>query len=186
MSGSADDVLRELRRGDHDAFARLVQEYQHRLFGLTLMILRDRSAAEEITQDAFIRAFTHIGQYDTRRPFYPWLATIAVRLSQNRLRAGRSQTLDINDPRLSPETDTALDTLLADERNRRLWRAVATLPYGERTAVMLFYNHEMSVSEIASALGVTSGTVKTLLFRARRHLRSRLEAETSRSRTERI
>jgi RNA polymerase sigma-70 factor (ECF subfamily) len=163
-----------------------VDKYQGRLFGLALMILRDRSAAEEITQDAFIRAYTHIAQYDTRRPFYPWLATIAVRLSQNRLRGGRAQVLAIDDAGPSPEADTALDMLLADERNRRLWRAVATLPYGERTAVILFYNQEMSVRDIATALGVTAGTVKTLLFRARRHLRSRLEALTGAGQTERI
>jgi len=55
-----------------------------------------------------------------------------------------------------------------------LWQSVAALPSGERTAVMLYYRDEMAVGDIARALGVTTGTIKTLLFRARRHLRGRL------------
>ena len=60
--------------------------YQDRLFGLVLMMVRQPAGAEEVTQDAFVRAYTHIQHYDDHRPFYPWLATIAVRLAQNWLR----------------------------------------------------------------------------------------------------
>jgi RNA polymerase sigma-70 factor, ECF subfamily len=76
----------------------------------------------------------------------------------------------------------ALATLITDERARQLWQAVARLSSGERTAVILHYRDEMAVRDIARALGVTSGTVKTLLFRARRHLRERMtpiQRETS-------
>jgi RNA polymerase sigma-70 factor (ECF subfamily) len=72
-----------------------------------------------------------------------------------------------------------LNSLLADERDREIWRAVAALPSGERTAVILYYREDMTVRDIAHALGVTVGTVKTLLFRARRHLRVRLQATTA-------
>ena len=80
------DVIRDARRGDREAFAHLVHTYQGRLFGLVSMMTRDRAGAEEVTQDAFVRAYTHIDRYDQSRPFYPWLATIAVRLAQNWLR----------------------------------------------------------------------------------------------------
>ena len=69
----------------------------------------------------------------------------------------------------------ALRALIADERSRGLWQKVAALPSGERTAVILYYRDEVPVRDIARALGVTTGTIKTLLFRARRHLRSRLQ-----------
>lgn len=72
----------------------------------------------------------------------------------------------------------ALTMLIANERDRRLWQAVAALSSGERTAVILYYRDEMPVRDIAGALGVTTGTIKTLLFRARRHLRGRLDAAT--------
>jgi RNA polymerase sigma factor (sigma-70 family) len=67
-----------------------------------------------------------------------------------------------------------LAALIAGEDDRRLWRSVAALPSGERTAAILYYREDLSVQQIAFALGVTAGTVKTLLFRARRRLRHTL------------
>jgi RNA polymerase sigma-70 factor (ECF subfamily) len=170
------EVIRAVRRGDREAFGLLVQRYQGRLFGLAFMIVRDQAGAEDVTQDAFVRAYTRLDHYDDRRPFYPWLATIAVRLSQNRLRSRVARREDpppdTTEPGVRP---VALDLLMDDERGRALWRAVAALPSGERTAVMLYYRDELSIGDAARVLGVTSGTVKTLLFRARRHLREHFE-----------
>ena len=167
-----------VRGGDREAFSQLVELYQRRLFGLTLMMLRDPPGAEEVTQDAFVRAFTHLDLYDERRPFYPWIATIAVRLAQTWLRRHARVTEREGaalDPALEPAaTSDPLGGLITDESGRRLWQAVAALPSGERTAAFLYYRQEMKVNDIARALGVTSGTVKTLLFRARRRLRIRM------------
>ena len=168
------DALRAVRSGDVQAYRVVVERYQRRLFGLALMLTRQPSAAEDVAQDAFVRAFTHLNTYDERRPFYPWLSTIAVRLAQNWLQkharavARESQA---SAPDQSGETADPLATLIADERGRRLWGAVAALPVGERTAALLYYRQDMGVDEIARALGVTNGTVKTHLFRARRRLR---------------
>ena len=164
------------RRGNRTAFARLVQLYERRLFSLSVMMTRDRSGAEEVTQDAFVRAFVHLDAYDERRPFYPWLATIAVRLAQNWL-TQRTRISRRDGSQLQPEFDTAsatvdpLSELIADESDRRLWQTVAALPYGERTTVILYYRQDMAVRDIARAMGVTGGTVKTMLFRARQRLR---------------
>ena len=97
-------AVQAFRRGEGKAFNRLVELYQGRLFGLVLMMVRDPCEAEEVTQDAFVRAFTRLHLYDENRPFYPWLATIAVRLSQTWLRqrarvSARETTL------LRPEID---------------------------------------------------------------------------------
>jgi RNA polymerase sigma-70 factor (ECF subfamily) len=174
------DVVREIRRGDRDAFGHLVHRYQNRLFGLVVMMVREPAGAEEVTQDAFVRAYTHLDHYDEQRPFYPWLASIAVRLAQNWLRRhGRTVRREgaslatAQEPSVAP---FALDALIANERRRDVWQAVAALSSGERTAVILYYRDAMAVRDIAAALGVTSGTIKTLLFRARRHLRMRLQA----------
>jgi RNA polymerase sigma-70 factor, ECF subfamily len=86
VSPSDREIVERVRRGDRDAFGELVQRYQGRLFGLVLMMVRRRDAAEDVAQEAFVRAFTHLDQFDRTRPFYPWLATIAVRLAQNWLR----------------------------------------------------------------------------------------------------
>ena len=165
-----------VRSGDREAFAQIVQVYGRRLFGLSLMMTRDPSGAEEVVQDAFVRAFANLDAYDARRPFYPWISTIAVRLSQNWL-VQRSRRHTREGAELGSEHDAPsggadpLAGMIADERDRRLWRSVAALPSGERTAMILYYRQDMSVGEIASAIGVSSGTIKTLLFRGRQRLR---------------
>jgi RNA polymerase sigma-70 factor (ECF subfamily) len=105
-----------------------------------------------------------------------------VRLSQNWLRRhGRTVRIEgasletAQEPAASPG---ALAALITSERSRGLWQAVAGLSSGERTALLLHYRDEMSVLEIARALGVSTGTIKTLLFRGRRHLRDRLQTTT--------
>jgi RNA polymerase sigma factor (sigma-70 family) len=180
VSDADGDVVRDVRRGNRDAFGTLVDRYQGRLFGLALVMVRDRGGAEEVTQDAFVRAYTCLAQYDDTRPFYPWLATVAVRLSQNWLRRHgrdvRREGTSLDDAHEPSQTASALGELLADERGARLWQAVAALPSGQRTALILHYRDARPVADVARALGVTAGTIKTLLFRARRRLRERLDA----------
>jgi RNA polymerase sigma-70 factor, ECF subfamily len=172
-------AVHAVREGDRPAFAIIIESLQRRLFGLALMMTRDPAGAEEVVQDAFVRAFNHLEAYDARRPFYPWLSTIAVRLAQNWL-IQRARLRSREGTELEPEHDAAsaevnpLEELIEDERDRRLWEAVSSLPSGERTAVILYYRQEMSVGEIASAIGVTTGTIKTLLFRGRQRLRREL------------
>ena len=168
-------AIQAVRRGDREAYARLVELYQKRLYGLALTMVRDPSGAEEVTQDAFVRAYTHLDAYDEERPFYPWITTIAVRLAQNWLRR-HTQVRQREGTELEAKLELAgqadpLVELITDESERHLWRSVAALPSGERTAVHLRYRQDMKVKDVARALGVTSGTVKTLLFRARRKLR---------------
>lgn len=143
------------------------------------MMTRDPAGAEEVVQDAFVRAFAHLDAYDASRPFSPWISTIAVRLAQNwlvrraQVRAREGTPLDPEDGAVSGDADP-LSELIADERDRQLWRAVSALPSGERTAMILYYRQDMGVREIASAIGVATGTVKTLLFRGRQRLRRTL------------
>jgi RNA polymerase sigma-70 factor (ECF subfamily) len=179
VDASDREIVRDVRRGDREAFGQLVRKYQNRVFSLTLMMVRQRDGAEEVAQDAFVRAYTHIHQYDENRPFYPWLAAIAVRIAQNWLRArGRTTRVEGSSLDTAKEPGTsaaALTTLIADEQSCRLWQMVAALSSGERTTLTLYYRDGLPVGDIARALGVTDGTVKTLLFRARRHLRERLQ-----------
>ena len=173
------DIVQRVRAGDVDAFGQIVKGYERRVFALAVMILRNREGADDVTQDAFVRAFERLDLYDVRRPFYPWLATITVRLSRNWLArhspGARSETpIQPESTAYASAAPAALDVLVAEDEGRHLWRLVERLPLGERTAVVLHYRQELSVSEVASAIGVTAGTVKTLLFRARQHLRASL------------
>lgn len=169
-------AIAAVRGGDAEAFATVVEIYRRRIFGLVLMTTRDRDAAEDVMQQSFIRAYTNLARYDQRRDFHPWLATIAIRLAQNWLkRQGRTAAREHTGTPLEHEDTTTPDLLgglIEDENARRLWLAVAALPQGERMAVLLHYREEMKIGEVAGALGVTEGTVKTLLFRGRRKLRN--------------
>ena len=187
--GLVREAVDAIRGGDRSAFARVVELYKRRLFSLSVMTTRDRSGAEEVTQDAFVRAFVHLQTYDERRPFYSWLATIAVRLAQNWL-TRQTRISRREGSQLRPDFDTAsatvdpLSELIADESDRRLWQTVARLPYGERTTVILYYRQDMTVRDIARAMGVTGGTVKTMLFRARHRLRDTVrETRSGKERT---
>ena len=151
--GVAGAAIRAVRLGDREAYGRLVELYQGRIFGLALIIVRHRSGAEEVAQDTFLRAFTHLDQYDEHRPFYPWIATIAVRLAQNWLK--RHARVTMHEPAVLEQMDepatTAdlLDELITDERSRHLWRSVAGLPSGERTVIILYYHDDMKIRDIA-------------------------------------
>ena len=169
------EAIAEVRAGRRDAYERVVELCQSRLLSFAISLLKDYGAAQELTQDAFVRAYRYLDRFDDRRPFYPWLATIAFRLAQDRWqRQRRDRELARRYGAASEEGvagDDALRTVIADEESRRLWQAVQGLPGGERAAALLFYRQELSIREAARVLGVSSGTVKTLLFRARRHLR---------------
>jgi RNA polymerase sigma-70 factor (ECF subfamily) len=129
VNASDRDVVLDVRQGNRDAFGRLVRTYQRRLFGLVMMMVRDQAGAEEVAQDAFVRAFTHLAHYDERRPFYPWLASIAVRLAQNWLvsrgRTVRREGTALESAPEPAEDPSALAGLVAGERRRELWDAVA-------------------------------------------------------------
>ena len=177
------DIVQRVRAGDVDAFGQIVKGYERRVFALAVVILRNREAADDVTLDAFVRAFERLDLYDVRRPFYPWLATITMRLSMNWLArhspgARRETPIQPESSASASAAPAALDVLVAADEGRHLWRLVERLPLGERTAVVLHYRQELSVSEVASAIGVTAGTVKTLLFRARQHLRASLAGAT--------
>ena len=177
------DIVQRVRAGDVDAFGQIVKGYERRVFALAVMILRNREGADDVTQDAFVRAFERLDLYDVRRPFYPWLAAITLHLSRNWLArhspgARRETPIQPESSAYASAAPAALDVLVAEDEGRHLWRLVERLPLGERTAVVLHYRQELSVSEVASAIGVTAGTVKTLLFRARQHLRASLAGAT--------
>lgn len=163
-----------VRAGDPDAFAVIVAACQRRLYALALMMMREPAAAEDVAQDALVRAWRQLDRYDESRPLYPWLAAICVRLSQDALRAGKRRLLRegeaLAEADRGPSAD-ALTGMVDEDQSVRLWRALEDLPSGQRTAAFLYYRQDLPVRDVAAGLGVTEGTVKTLLFRARQSLR---------------
>jgi RNA polymerase sigma-70 factor (ECF subfamily) len=171
------EAIRAVRAGDVQAYAAIVERFQGPLMTLCTAMLRDRQAAEELAQDTLVRAYERLDTFDASRPMKPWLFRIAHRLAQQGWRASRReqarrQAAAAAMDRHRGEPGPA-EKLLAVERSERLWQAVSRLPMAQRTAVVLYYREDQTVQRVAEAMGISPGTVKTHLLRAR----SRIQAE---------
>jgi RNA polymerase sigma factor (sigma-70 family) len=175
------DAVNAVRAGDALAHETIVRHFQRTVTTLCTAILKDRQAAEELAQDVFVKAYQRLDTFDVRRPMKPWLAKIAYRLAQQRWRSAAScakhrRELAEAVQRRNCATATPLDGLIQQEQSDLLWRAVYNLPITRRTAVVLYYRERLPLKQIADVMCVTSGTVKTHLFRARTQLRANLLA----------
>src|SRR5258705_408222 len=177
-AGDAPRFLDRLRAGDVPAFEELVMTYQHRVFGVALRMLGSRAEAEEVAQEAFVRAHRALGEFRGDAKLSTWLYAITSRLCLNRLASGeRRMTRQGEDAllRLSdagPRPDAALERR---ELESALGRAIAELPEDRRILVVLRHIEGLSYEEIAQVLELELGTVRSRLHRARADLKEKLE-----------
>jgi RNA polymerase sigma-70 factor, ECF subfamily len=167
-------LIAKVAQGNERAFLIIYDRYVSRVHGLTLRILGDPMLAEEATQDAFLKLWSHAHQYQADRgPFLPWLLTIAhhVALDRVRLETRRPALSDSNDPEDVWQTIPALETTGEEARWRSLYFAVQSLPSDHRKVIELAYYQGLSQSEIAEVLGWPLGTVKTRVRAAMEKLR---------------
>jgi len=175
--GDDSDLEERLRRGDPRAFEDLVIAYQHRVFGVALRMLRNRSEAEEIAQEVFLRVHRAVEDFRGEAKLSTWLYAITSRLCLNRLASGER--------RMAREGEESLERLRADadpaahaergELEAALQRAITELPEERRVVVVLRDFEGLSYEEIAAALDLPLGTVRSRLHRARTDLKEKLE-----------
>lgn len=180
-----DEIIRLCQQGRSEGFARLLDLYQGRVYRRAYCFLHHREDALDVTQDVFLRVLHAIRHFERGRPIWPWLRQVTTNTCLNRLRATRSspQTLSLDDDR------ERVQTLLSDSDPERLamvawdraWleRALGELPPMQRMAVVLRHQEGLSYEEIAQAMNLPLGTVKTCLFRARRALRAARQKENA-------
>ena len=178
---ASDEALAERVRasGDVAAFGVLVTRYRARVVALARRMLASTSLdeAEDVAQEAFVAAYDKRLSFRRGEPFRPWLYRIAVNRCLDRLRAQsrRPALLEIASvPEPVGEGGDPLEVLLTEEGEQRLSAAVAALPPKLRAVFLLRHIDDLSYEEIAAAVGVPLGTVKTHLFRARALLRAAL------------
>jgi RNA polymerase sigma-70 factor (ECF subfamily) len=163
------------------AFSILVEKYQGPVLRLCLRHLA-RADAEDMAQETFVRAFTHIRAFDPQRPLLPWLFTIARRLCIDRLRKKKPVLGNDGHRERVPDPGKNIEqTAAARQEIRLLAAALAELERGPREAVALYHFEGLSYRDIAHALEVPQGTVMTWLHRGRVALRKAVWGETSRS-----
>lgn len=175
--------VQQARRGDRSAFSRLVEAYQRPVFNLTYRMLGSVEEAEDAAQEAFLRAYSRLGQYDPEMKFSTWLFSIANHYCIDRLRKRRTtqisiddnpvlQNLEGDDPRPEPHA-------LQQEARIEVQNMLERLAPEYRTPLVLRYWEDLSYEEIAESMNVTVATVKSRLFRARQQLAALYKEQTS-------
>jgi len=160
--------------GDTAAFSGLVQRWQSPLVNLAWRFCRDRGRAEEMAQEAFLRAFRNLAQWRGDAAFSTWLFALAANVYRTELRRIPATMLSLDEIAEPPDSRVSASAAFDEaSRDEALRRAVLALPPKYRDAVLLFYFHEQDVPTAARTLRVPEGTIKARLFRGRELLRSK-------------
>jgi RNA polymerase sigma-70 factor, ECF subfamily len=167
--------------GDTAAFEGIVRRWQTPLVNLAWRFCRDRGRAEEIAQEAFLRAFRNLAQFRGESAFSTWLFALATNLCRTEVSRLPATPLSLDEIAEPPDPRRAGSVLEQSFRDESIRRAVLALPPKYRDAVLLFYFHEQDVPAAARTLGVPEGTVKARLFRGRELLRAKFSRHASRS-----
>jgi RNA polymerase sigma-70 factor (ECF subfamily) len=166
---AADLLVERARRRDPRAFEELYRCHHRRVYGLALRLTRDACRAEELTQDAFVRAWEALPGFRGESAFATWLHGLTVRVFLESSRAERRRT-----ERIEPADDSEMYLVevrrALPETSLALEKAVAGLPDGARVPLVLYAVEGYSYEEIARLLGLALGTVKAQIHRARRLL----------------
>jgi len=177
VSEPADDLLiSQTLSGDQKSYEILVKRYQKRVHRLAQRLVRDADAADDVAQEAFIRAYYALSRYEQGRNFYFWLSRIAVNLALNHLsREKRLVALPEDDTNLDPALSTD-PTAEADasQLKVRIGEAIEKLPLHQRSVLLLRAQEGLSYQEIARNLDISIGTVMSRLSRARQALKELL------------
>jgi RNA polymerase sigma-70 factor (ECF subfamily) len=187
MSAEVTDLslVQRVQRGDKAAFDALVLKYQHKLVKLVSRYTRNPAEAEDVAQEAFIKAYRALPQFRGDSAFYTWLYRIAINTAKNavvsRDRSPIDYDLDLQNPGESYEvqsrmkdSETPEGLVLTEEIRRTVNSAIDELPEDLRTAIMLRELEGLSYEEIAAAMDCPVGTVRSRIFRAREAIDRRL------------
>lgn len=181
MVPSDAELARQALAGSQEAYRALVTRYAAAAVNVATRLVRDRALAEDLAQEAFARAFSRLKTYDPTRKFSSWFFQVLHNVSVDYLRRKRIDTMSLDTLQDAgypgPPADAAESPHAAAERTSlgaALTRALSTLRTEYREALVLRYQQELSVEEIAEVLGLPVGTVKTYLHRGRKELADRM------------
>jgi RNA polymerase sigma-70 factor (ECF subfamily) len=173
-------LIARIAGGEPHRFGVLVDRYQRRLWWMCLRMLGDPDEADEAVQEAFVRAWERLGEFDPAQRFYPWVFTIARNRCRNALRRRRTWgfvSLSVDAPPAIASRDEAGAGAEDRELARALEDCLAGLPDDQREAFDLRHGEGFRYAEIAALLEVPEGTVMSRLHRAREKMRDCLEGK---------
>ena len=180
MSVSGDQALvRRTLTGDLEAYGELIQLYQSSVLNVCYRVLGNRHDAEDLTQEAFIRAYKHLASYDQERPFGPWMRTLAANLCYNKLKRVEVIQVALEDERdiesKGPTTNPE-NALEVSQEHHALYQAIWELPHSQRIALELRHFQGLSYQEMTEVMKLPLNTVRSHLYRGRQKLAELLEA----------
>jgi RNA polymerase sigma-70 factor (ECF subfamily) len=173
-------LVRKAQQGDMDAFESLVRKYQQRVYAFCRRLTGAHQTADDLAQEAFVKAYFALDRFDADRPLYPWLRTIALNTGLNYLKTRRRErSLEDGPPGTRPTpaaapADDPEERLERAEFQARLDGAVGSLPADQKSVFVLRYYESMSYEEISQTLDLPLGTVMSRLNRARQKLKGLL------------
>lgn len=178
------EKIKQVKKGDQSSFEDIVIYFQNRIYQHCYRMLGNAHEAEDVAQEAFIRAYTNIDSFDNRRKFSTWLYRIATNLTIDRIRKRKpdyfldaemkgTDGLDMY-TRLPSQGRSPGEEVEGLELQRFIHQEIAELPPKYRSIIMLRYLEEFSLKEISDILNIPLGTVKTRIHRGREALRKKL------------
>jgi RNA polymerase sigma factor (sigma-70 family) len=177
-------LIKRALDGDQKAFKRLRQKYYDAIYNAIYRMIRDKEEVTDLTQEAFIKAFTSLASFNDEYAFSTWLFKIATNNSIDYIRRKRLQTFSIDKPIESKDSDYTFEIpdstyeadsdLISNQRKKLLDDAIASLPHRYRQVIILRHVDEKEYQEIAELLKLPLGTVKAHIFRARELLYKKL------------
>lgn len=168
--------LEQARKGDKEAFGKIIEAYQGPVFNLAYRMLSNANEAEEAAQEAFIRAYTRLESYDPSRKFSTWLLSITSNYCIDQIRKRRAILLSIDEPLaphpalMSEKSSGPESQVVHGEQEDLVQTLLAELSPDYRQAVVLRYWYDLSYDEIAEVMDTSVSAIKSRLFRARRQL----------------
>jgi RNA polymerase sigma-70 factor (ECF subfamily) len=179
------DLVKRVQEGDKKAFDVLVRKYQHKIANLISRYVRDPGEVQDVTQEAFLKAYRALPKFRGDSAFYTWLYRIAVNTAKNYLvardRRPPEGDIDVADAvhyegaGALRENGTPERLALRDEIEKTVFEAIEKLPEDLRTAITLREMEGLSYEEIAQVMGCPVGTVRSRIFRAREAIEQRLK-----------
>jgi len=180
---SDEQIVTFCQRGETKYFEILVRRYMEKAFHIALNFTRNTEEAKDLSQDAFLRAFTRIKQFDGRSSFYTWFYRLVVNICLDFTRRKNKigwESLDATSdgaperPELTDVSSLPEDVTMAREAKRRADRTLETMPKKQRTAFLLRNHQGLSIADIAKVMKTTEATVRVYLHRAVSALRQSL------------
>jgi RNA polymerase sigma-70 factor (ECF subfamily) len=177
---SDSEIISLVLKGDHNAYALLVERYKSYVFTLTFRFTKNREDAEEVSQDIFVKAYRSLADFKGTAKFSTWLYTIVNTTCITFLRKKRLDIKSLDDEKTFEVADSQDSGLRANqvEQKSRLTmvnQAIAMLSPDDAEIITLFYKNEQSLEEISHILGVEVNTAKVRLHRARTRLKEKME-----------